>query len=500
MLDFVMNRLGWLPPRVSRALERRMRAVPFVRRQLEQQYSTIVADLERSLKPYRSEFATYDRLPESGVPREQVIQVMEALRAQEAARWETGHASGAVYHGDGSHIEFLNRVYGLQSQSNPLHADIWPSAMKFEAEVVAMTAHMLGASETPDEIVGVVTSGGTESILLAMKAYRDWARETKGIAAPEMVTPTTAHAAFDKAAQYFGIKHIRVPVGPDYRADFAAMRQAVTKDTAVIVGSAPSYPHGVIDPIAELSALAQDRGIGFHTDACLGGFLLPWAAKLGYDVPAFDFRLPGVTSMSADTHKYGYAAKGTSIVLYRTSELRRYQYFTATDWPGGLYFSPTLAGSRPGALSATAWAAMVAMGEQGYLDAARRILETAAAIRAGIAEIPELYVLGDPLWVIAFASQALDIYQIMDRMTANGWSLNGLHRPQAIHICVTLPHTREGVAQRFLADLRSAVSFVRQNPDAQNGMAPVYGLAASVPFRGLVDDLLKRYIDLLYEP
>lgn len=500
MLDFVMNRLDWLPPRVSGALERRMRAIPFVRRRLEQQYAAVMADLETSLKPYRDDFTTYERLPKRGVPREDVVRLMEALAAEEAARWATGHASGAVYHGDSAHIEFLNRVYGVHSQSNPLHADIWPSAMKFEAEVVAMTAHMLGAGVTTDDVVGVVTSGGTESILLAMKAYRDWARATRGITAPEMVTPTTAHAAFGKAAEYFGLKHVRVPVDGDYRADIRAMQRAITSNTVVVVGSAPSYPHGALDPIPELSALAQEREVGFHTDACLGGFLLPWAARLGYDVPAFDFRLPGVTSMSADTHKYGYAAKGTSVVLYRTPELRRYQYFTATDWPGGLYFSPTLAGSRPGALSAAAWAAMVATGVQGYLEAARRVLETAATIRAGIEAIPELHVLGDPLWVIAFASETLDIYRIMDRMMALGWSLNGLHRPQAIHICVTLPHTRAGVAQRFLADLRSAVSFVQQNPDVHAGMAPIYGMAARVPFRGLVDDLLKRYIDLLYEP
>jgi sphinganine-1-phosphate aldolase len=493
MLDFVMNRLSWLPPRVGRALEKRLRTIPFVRRQLEHQYAAILGDLEGSLKPYRDQFVTYRQLPERGVPHEEVIGMMEALRTREAAQWETGHASGAVYHGARTHIDYLNRIYALHSQSNPLHADIWPSVTKFEAEMVAMTADMLGAGQTTDEVVGVVTSGGTESILLAMKTYRDRARGTQGITAPEMVTSTTAHAAF-------GIKHVHVPVSSDYRADVAATRQAITKNTVVIVGSAPSYPHGVIDPIPELSAIAHERGIGFHTDACLGGFLLPWAVKLGYEVPAFDFRLPGVTSMSADTHKYGYAAKGTSVVLYRTRELRRYQYFTATDWPGGLYFSPTLAGSRPGALSAAGWAAMVALGEEGYLEAARRILETAATIRAGIEAMPELHVLGDPLWVIAFTAWDIDIYRIMDYMTRRGWSLNGLHKPRAVHICVTLPHTQPGVAEQFLADLRSAVDFVQQNPDAQDGMAPVYGMAASVPFRGLVDNLLKRYIDLLYEP
>ena len=199
------------------------------------------------------------------------------------------------------------------------------------------------------------------SILLAMKAYRDFARERRGIAAPEIVAPVTAHAAFDKAARFFDMPLVRVPVDGGFRADLGALDDAVTERTAVVVGSAPSFPHGVIDPIPEIAALAAERGVACHVDACLGGFILPWAQRLGYPVPPFDFRLPGVTSMSADTHKYGYAAKGSSVVLYRGRELRQFQYYTVTDWPGGLYLSPTLAGSRPGALSATCWAAMVSI-------------------------------------------------------------------------------------------------------------------------------------------
>jgi glutamate/tyrosine decarboxylase-like PLP-dependent enzyme len=412
-----------------------------------------------------------------------------------------------VYHGGDDHVAFLNRVYAAASQVNPLHADLWPSGAKFEAEIVAMTAALLGGDAAGGggparQVVGTVTSGGTESILLAMKAYRDRARARgrRRVARPEVVAPSTAHVAFDKAAQYFGIRLVRVPVGPDLRADVAAMRRAVTRRTVALVGSAPSFPHGVVDPIEELAAVAAERGVGFHTDACLGGFVLPWARRLGYQVPAFDFSVPGVTSMSADTHKFGYAAKGTSVVLYRGTELRSHQYFTATDWPGGLYFSPTLAGSRPGGLSAACWAAMVATGDDGYLEATRRILETGAAIRDGIAAIPQLRVLGDPLWVIAFGAPTLDIYRVLEQMTARGWSLNGLHRPPAVHLCVTLRHAEPGVADRFLADLRASVAEVGSQPAGEQGMAPVYGLAATLPFRGMVRDLLKRYIDLLYRP
>jgi sphinganine-1-phosphate aldolase len=501
--DRITAALGRVDPRVLAAAERALTAIPLARRRIEQEYDGLMAGLEESLKPYRGEFATYVRLPAAGRDRAAILAEMQALREREEARWKDGFVSGAVYHGDDAHIAFLNQVYALNSQSNPLHADVWPSTAKFEAEIVAMTAHMLGAEaagDGPGQVCGTVTSGGTESILLAIKAYRDWARDRRGVTRPELIIPSTAHAAFDKAAQYFNIRLLRIPMGADYRADIAATARAITRNTIALVGSAPAFPHGVIDPIAELSELARAAGVGFHTDACLGGFVLPWAKKLGYPVPPFDFSLPGVTSMSADTHKYGYAAKGTSVVLYRGLDLRRYQYYTAADWPGGLYFSPTFAGSRPGALSAACWAALVSIGEQGYIEAARRILETAAKIRRGIEAIPDLRVLGDPLWVIAFASPTLDIYRVMDYMSAREWSLNGLHRPPAVHICVTLRHTQPGVAERFVNDLVSAVAYVRRNPTAHGGMAPVYGMAGTLPLRGLVGDMLKRYMDVLYKP
>ena len=460
-----------------------------------------MADLQRQLKPYRDKFPSFSELPAEGLTRTEVAGLVEQLASAEEHTWRDGYASGAVYHGDPDHVAFLSRIYAAQSQSNPLHPDLWPSATKFEAEIVAMTATMLGAGHAPPEtpVAGTVSSGGTESILLAMKTYRDFARERRGIAAPEIVAPVTAHAAFDKAARFFDMPLVRVPVDGTFRADPGALADAVTERTAVVVGSAPTFPHGVIDPIPEIAALAAERGVGCHVDACLGGFILPWAQRLGYPVPPFDFRLPGVTSMSADTHKYGYAAKGSSVVLYRGRELRGFQYYTVTDWPGGLYLSPTFAGSRPGALSATCWAAMVSIGERGYTEAARRILAAGARIRDGVAAIPGLRVLGDPLWVIAFAADdGLDVYQVMENMGHRGWSLNGLQRPAAVHIAVTLRHTLPGVADRFLDDLAGSVQEVRSNPGVSTGMAPVYGMAAALPAE-VVRDLLTGYLDMLFE-
>lgn len=505
MAEIGMKLLAKVPPGIAARLERRLKRVAAVRARLDREYDRMLAALEPSLKPYRGELGSITRLPSIGRDREEVLAEIGRLAAREQPSWLDGHVSGTVYNGDPEHIEFLNRVYALTSQSNPLHSDLWPSITKYEAEIVAMTASMLGAGPDAPDVCGVVTSGGTESILLAVKTHRDWGRDVLGVREPEVVAPATAHTAFDKAAECFDVRLRRVPVAPDFRADIDATIGAVNRNTVLIVGSAPTFPHGVIDPIAVLSEVARRRGIGFHTDSCMGGFVLPFAERLGHPVPGYDFRLPGVTSMSADTHKFGYAAKGTSVVLYRTPELRRHQYFTATDWPGGLYSSPTLAGSRPGALVAACWAAMVSIGEEGYLESTRRVLETAATIRRGVEQVPELRTLGDGLWIVAFGSTSprLDIYRVMDGMRRRGWHLIGLQRPPGVHLCVTLRQTQPGVAERFLSDLRASVEDAKRAPaegDDGDGMAPVYGMAGSIPFRGVVSDLLERYMDLLYRP
>ncbi len=500
-VESIMKRFD---PRTVEKFMKFLKSISFFRRMIrdlvQKEGNALMSEIEGSLKPYRGSVEGFAALPEKGRPRGEILGLMRSLRKREEAKWKKGLVSGAVYNGDTSHIDFLNEVYAINSQANPLHMDVWPSINKYEAEIISMTAAMLGAGPTTaGDACGSVTSGGTESILMAMKSYRDWARVERGIRRPEMIVPVTAHAAFDKAAQYFGITIIKVPVDENYRADIKAVKKAVSRRTIVIAGSAPGFPHGMIDPIEEMSEIARGKGIGFHTDACLGGFLLPWIEKLGYEVPRFDFRLPGVTSMSADTHKYGYAAKGTSVVLYRDKELRHHQFFKTGEWPGGLYFSPTMAGSRPGALVAACWASMVSMGEKGYLEGAKKIMLTAGKIKKGIESIPELYILGDPLWVIAFASKDINIYSVMDYMTTRGWSLNGLHKPSCVHICVTLRHTQQGLAEKFIRDLKAAVRFVKANPDVKGDMAPMYGMAASFPDRGLVADVMDVYMDTLYK-
>ncbi|MGH9594894.1 MAG: pyridoxal phosphate-dependent decarboxylase family protein, partial [Bryobacteraceae bacterium] len=321
-----------------------------------------------AMHPYRGELENYSSLPKKGRAQREILEELSGIARKEDARWETGQISGSYYHGGKEHFAFLNQVFGLFSHVNLLQRDMCPSGTKFEGEIVSMTARLLNGPGA----VGLITSGGSESIMLTMLAYREHARAEKGIGAPEMIVPATAHPAFDKGAHYFGIRLIKIPVGADYLADVHAMEAAIGPNTIALAGTAGNYPHGLIDPLERISDLAVEHNLPMHVDGCYGGFLLPWLEKLGYGIPPFDFRLPGVTSMSCDTHKWGYGPKGASVVLYRDRVLRRAQYFAVTDWAGGLYASPTIAGSRSGGITAATWAAMVSLGEEGYLEEARK--------------------------------------------------------------------------------------------------------------------------------
>ena len=495
--------LARLPKSVTRRLEGVLEKLPVVGDMVRAEKKKVSETLKDQVRKHRPTALQFSELPKTGLAPEEILKTLRELATHEAPMWRDGKVSGGVYHGDATHLRFLDEVYSLYSQANPLHADVWPSVARFEADLVAFTAKLMGgdAKDSDDEraVCGTTSSGGTESIMLAMKAYRDLGRATRGIKRGNIVAPASAHPAFDKAAHTMDVEMRRVKVDGDGRANVEAMKAAVDSDTLVMVGSAVSFPHGVIDPIEELSDFAKKKGIGFHTDACLGGFILAFAPEAGFPVPRFDFSLPGVTSMSADTHKFGYAAKGSSVVLYRGRALRRHQYFTTPEWSGGLYVTPGFAGSRPGALIASAWATMVALGREGYVKNTRAVLETARTIRRGIEAIPELRIVGDPLWVIAFRSDVVDVYRVLDEMAKRGWSLNGLQNPAAVHLCVTLRHTQPGVAEKFLGDLRASVEAVRGTPPSKDGMAPVYGLASSLPFKGLVSDLLCAYVDALYD-
>lgn len=473
-----------------------LKLIPGVNGYIQSQKRKVADKLQSSVKSGRDNWRT--ELPAIGHGRS----ILEKLREDKDndVAWQ-GKCSGTVYIGGSEvegHFTLINEAYSLFSHTNPLHQDIFHSVARYEAEVVAMTATLLGCKDknSGGQICGNMTSGGTESILLALKSSRDYMKAKKGISRPEMIIPESAHSAYDKAGKYFKIKVWRVPVNKDFQADVKGIRRYINKNTILIVGSAPGFPHGIIDPIEELGELASSYGICFHVDLCLGGFVLPFARKLGYPIPPFDFSVRGVTSISADVHKYGLGPKGTSVVLYRNHEIRKHQFVAVTEWSGGLYVSPTVAGSRPGGLIAGAWAAMMSLGLEGYLEKTRELMETSQRIEKGIKEgIPALFVIGRPVMtVIAFGSDVVNIFEVNDVMSTRGWHLNALQRPNSLHLCVTLQHVP--VAEDFLKDLKESVETVKQNPGpVSGGLAPIYGAAGKMPDRGLVADLLIDFMD-----
>jgi glutamate/tyrosine decarboxylase-like PLP-dependent enzyme len=437
-------------------------------------------------------------IPQKGIDRKWLLEQMSALKANDTD-WRNGKSWSLVYHGGDEHSRFLKEAYNRFFSENGLSPTAFPSLRKLEAEVVAMMLSLLGADG--DE-VGTMTSGGTESILLAVKAYRDRARVHRPeVTRPEMLVPESAHPAFLKAAHYFDVKAVRVPVDRRFRADVKAMAQLCTDQTVCIIASAPSYPQGVVDPVAQMGAFAAGRKVGLHVDACLGGFMLPFLGRLGYAVPAFDFQVAGVTSISADLHKYGYAAKGASAVLYRNAELRRSQFFVTTDWPGGLYGSPTIAGTRPGGAIAAAWAALMSLGEEGYLKRAEQTMAVTRQLMDGIETIKGFYIIGRPdMSVFTFTSADVDIFAVSDRMLAKGWRLDRQKSPDCLHMIVTPNHGQ--AVEPFLSDLREAAEQVRRKPlsDRKKQHAMLYGVTADVPADVDLQGYLFGYMDNLYQP
>lgn len=431
-----------------------------------------------NLYPYAEAYGVNRSLPEHGRPREEVLRELEQLAGKEDAFWQTGQCSGTMYCGDVEHYAFLNEAYSYYSHMNALQRDMCPSATRFEGEIVAMTLDLMHPDAARPECspCGSVTAGGTESLHSAVLAYREQGREERGIKAPQIIKPETAHVAIDKGAHLFGVEVIEAPVDPvSTRVDLDFVKDHINENTVALVGSATNYGYGTIDDIAGLSELALEHGVGLHVDGCLGGFLLPWGEELGYDIAPFDFRVPGVTSISVDTHKYGYSLKGTSVILFRDASLRRYLYYMNPYWSGGKYFSPGIAGSRSGGLLAATWASLVSLGREGFLSYAKQIFETSFTLQEAVTSHPELRLMGQPTFCFSFTSADFDIYHIADDMRAKGWRFNGQQYPNALHMCVTRPQTQPGLAERFATDLAAAVEYAKSHADDPSKSAAIYG-------------------------
>ena len=464
-------------------------------------------------------------IPERSIAPERVLEIMNKIHSSEQHA-EEGKAFAYTYTsnacmssltkclGDGyakfsedsgsnsaQHEKLLHDTWRMFMHTNALNPTIYKSLRIFETEIVSMTAWMMHGDT---DVSGSLTSGGTESILMAVKCYRDRARKLRPhVTTPNMVVAQTVHPAFMKAAHYFDVATVVVPMTADFRMDVAAAAKAINRDTILLVGSAPQYCHGVVDPIEKLAELALSRGLPLHVDACFGGFMLPWLEKIGEKVPLFDFRVPGVTSISADVHKYGYCSKGASVILYRNAELRSYQYFSYAEWPGGLFVSPSMSGSRPGGMIAAAWAALVAMGQDGYMNLARQLCTATKRICAAADEIPGIAVVTRPdMTCVSLKSSddadSVNIMSVADVMETRGWKMERQQLPDSLHMSILPQHT-SSVVDTLIADLKFAVEEVRSHPELKNeGTAGMYGMIAKIPDRTIVDDFLKNFLSAMY--
>lgn len=429
------------------------------------------------------------KLPANGIERESLFSEMEKVRENDI-KWKEGKAFSLVFNGGQEISDVIKDAYCLFFSENGLNPSAFPSLKKFENEVVGMTAELLGGEE---KAAGTMTSGGTESILMAIKTAREWAKvEKPHIKEPELIMPISAHPAFNKGGHYFGVKVIGIPTRNDYRADVEAMKAAITENTIMLVGSAPSYPQGVIDPIEEIAALAKGNELLMHVDACVGGIVLPFYRKLGADLPAFDFSVDGVTSMSVDLHKYGYAAKGASVVLYKDKDLRRHQFYVTTDWPGGMYGSPAVLGTRPGGAIAAAWAIMNYLGEEGYLNLIGKIKETTEDFKRRINKLDDIQVAGEPdMSVVCLVSNSLDIFQVADSMASRGWHLDMQQNPNSLHLTISVAHAAS--IDEFFTDLDEAILETKGLGNKFSGMktAMAKGLLKSMP-KKMVSKMIKK--------
>ena len=401
-------------------------------------------------------------IPKHGLSRDEVLRRLEAFRANDMP-WRDGRTWAYVYDPGHEAEEVIKQAFTMYLTENALDPTVFPSTLALENELVAMAAAHLQGDEN---VVGNFTSGGTESILLAVKTARDRARDLHPeIREPELVLPATGHAAFQKACHYLDVKPVVVPVDPKtFRADPAAMRAAITRNAILLVGSAVSYAHGVVDPIRALGEIALEKNLLLHVDGCMGGFLLPYFRRLGAPVPDFEFNVPGVTSISMDFHKYAFAAKGASVLLHRSKELRKYQIYACSNWTGYTVINPTVQSTKSGGPLAAAWAVLHFIGDDGYLEIARTVLDATRRIAAGVREIPGLRLLGEPeMNLVAFTSDEVSVFHVIDEMKQRGWyvqpQLGFGGSKENIHLSINPASARW--VDALLADLRTCVEKAR---------------------------------------
>ena len=400
--------------------------------------------------------------------------------------------SGIVYYNDPIYNSDLLKLYSDYCQQNPLHPNIFPQIRQMEIETINMMSKLYGGG---DECCGNITYGGTESILLACYTYREWGRMKRGIHNPNIVAPESIHPAFDKACYYFGIKLKKIPLNNEYTITSLDVSKYINNNTIMVAASAPNYAHGIIDPIRDIGKVCYQYNVGFHVDCCMGGFIVPFINSP--ETNQVNFMTQGITSISMDSHKYGYCHKGSSILLMKNRELKQFQHYINTGWNGGIYCTPTLMGSKSGGLISTVWGALHLNGREKYVQYTSDIIENLVMIKNSFQHNNLIEIIGNPLLnIIAFKSNALNIYYVIDEMKKKRWDLSVLQNPPAFHLCITKCHTKE-VIEKFIIDLESSISIAKNNPSKLSGTLSLYGSSQSIENSLFTGDLVNNFVTLL---
>jgi sphinganine-1-phosphate aldolase len=487
-------------------------AASVVNKQIQDEVDKSVAEMFPETEESKS-VPTLLEIPQQGIPRAEVLRRLRMLsslnvKASDGKGFAYVYAWGDEHTGDEKHIEdtkkelshydVVTEAHTMHCHDNALNPVAFKSLRRLEVEVVSMAGKLFNG---PDGVCGTMTSGGTESIMMAVKSYRDRAKKLYGITEPNIILPITGHPAFEKAGHYFGVEVIHIPTTSDHRADIGAMKRAINSNTIALVVSAPQYPHGVIDPIEEAGVVAEQHNLPLHVDGCVGGYLLPFIERMGVELPLWDFRVPAVTSISADLHKYGYAPKGASTIIWRSPELRKYQLFAYANWPGGLFVSPSALGSRSGGAIAGAWASLASLGIDGFVAKTRECMQTRDYMLKNIKEIAGLDIVGKPhATIVTFQSsdEKVNIFAVADRLEKEyGWNMERQTHPDSLHLSLMPVHslTRE----QFVNNLRASVEYIRKHSHlADSGTAAMYGMVAKIPSDSIVEDFLKSFMGKVY--
>jgi len=394
-----------------------------------------------------------DKIPKTGITEKDLFEYMENSMHSDID-WRSGKTFGAVYYPGEKYSKAISNAYIKYMHENAFDPQLFSSILTMENELVEQTASLFSSNK---KLFGNLTSGGTESIFLSVLSARNWSNKQKTIKNPEVILSSSAHPAFLKAMNFLRIKPVIVPTKKDFNLNLNGFKEAINQNTILLVASAPAYPTGMIDPISELSNLALENKLLLHVDACIGGFLLSYLKKCNYNIPLFDFNLDGVSSLSVDLHKYAYAPKGSSVLLYRNDELRKQQFSVYPNWEGGIYGSTSFLGTKPGGIVAASWFALNHIGENGYIELTQKTMSATKVIYDFIQNSEHLSLIGNPIMsLIAFHSEKYDIYHIADELSNLGWYIGRLQNPRGIHLVVSQIHA-DGAAENFIADLQSVL-------------------------------------------